>query len=158
MLIVLLCACIALILLGSIMIHRARNYDCALSIGGTIMIVCASLATVIAIVAVLVNIHQLVVTYTIDERIEMYEKQNAQIEGQIEAVVKQYQEYESGIITDVGDKESYITLVSLYPELKADALVSKQIEVYMNNNNTISELKNQKLNEKVFRWWLYFGG
>ena len=49
-------------------------------------------------------------------------------------------------------------LVTLYPELKADTLVAKQIEIYTNNNQKIKELKEQKLYGKVYKWWLYFGG
>lgn len=158
MLIILLCVCITLILLGALMLHKSRRQEDALEVGGQIMIFASVLATIAIVGVSLFQMHKLVEISTVNEKILMYEEQNAKIEKQIEVAVKQYQEYESGIITDVGDKESYITLVSLYPELKADTLVSKQIEVYMNNNNTISELKNHKLNEKVFRWWLYFGG
>ena len=54
--------------------------------------------------------------------------------------------------------ESSITLVSLYPELKADTLVTKQIEVYIDNNKKIKNLKEKKINLSVKKWWLYFGG
>jgi hypothetical protein len=54
--------------------------------------------------------------------------------------------------------DSAITLVSLYPELKADELVKKQIEVYVANNEKIKELKEKKIMGNVYRWWLYFGG
>lgn len=156
MLIVLGVITVAMIIGGAIMLCFS-DCDEPLGIGGIFMIVFGAMATIAVVIVSLVQIHSLVEISTIDERIAMYEEQNAEIEGQIETVVKEYQEYESGIMTEVGDKDSYITLVSLYPELKADALVSKQIEVYLNNNKTIVDLKNQKLNEKVYRWWLYFG-
>ena len=53
--------------------------------------------------------------------------------------------------------ESSITLVSLYPDLKSDELVKKQIEVYESNNKEIREMKEKKINLKVLKWWLYFG-
>ncbi|MBO4979446.1 MAG: hypothetical protein J6D16_03470, partial [Clostridia bacterium] len=93
----------------------------------------------------------------IDPQIEMYEQENAVIEEQISAVVKQYQEYETGIFANA-KTESSVTLVALYPDLKADALVKKQIEVYLENNEKIKELKEKKINGDVIRWWLYFGG
>lgn len=158
MLIVLGCIFIAMIIGGAIMIHYCGCCDEALGVGGIFMIIIGAIATVAVVIVSLFQIHSLVEVSIIDERIAMYEEQNAEIEEQIETVVKQYQEYESGIMTKIGDKDSYITLVSLYPELKADELVSKQIEVYLNNNKTIVELKNQLLNEKIYRWWLYFGG
>ncbi len=157
MLIVLGVITIAMIIGGAIMLYFS-DCDEPLGIGGIFMIIIGAMATIAVVIVTLVQVHSLVEISTIEERIAMYEEQNAEIEGQIETVVKEYQEYESGIMTEVGDKDSYITLVSLYPELKADALVSKQIEVYLNNNRTIVDLKNQKLNEKVYRWWLYFGG
>jgi hypothetical protein len=71
--------------------------------------------------------------------------------------VKDYQEYESGVFADAGS-ESAITLVSLYPELKADQLVSSQLDIYVQNNEMIKSLKLEKINADVVRWWLYFGG
>lgn len=47
--------------------------------------------------------------------------------------------------------------VALYPELKSDTLVQSQIEVYVENNKAIKELKSSAINASVYRWWLYFG-
>ena len=87
----------------------------------------------------------------------MYEEENAKIEAQIAETVSQYQQYEKDIFTEVSPETS-IQLVSMYPELKSDTLVKKQIETYVENNNIIKELKAEKINGKVCRWWLYFGG
>lgn len=86
----------------------------------------------------------------------MYETENTKIEQQIVDVVKQYREYESGIFTEVAP-EGAMTLVTLYPELKSDALVQSQIEVYIENNKSIKELKSMTINASFYRWWLYFG-
>lgn len=56
---------------------------------------------------------------TIDSKIAMYTEANAKIESQIETAVKQYQSYESNTYTELAP-DSYITLVSIYPELKSD--------------------------------------
>lgn len=157
MLIVLGCIFIAMVICGAMMVYRSCDCDDVIGVGGIFMIITGVIATVIVVIASLFQINALVNLTTIDEKIAMYDEQNVKIEEQIEIAVKQYQEYESGIITEIVDKSSYISLVSLYPELKADTLVNKQIEVYLNNNQTIADLKNQKLDEKVYRWWLYFG-
>lgn len=156
MLIVLGCIFIAMIIGGAMMLH-CSNIDETLGISGIILIVIGTLAAIGIAIVTLVQIHFLAGISIIDERIAMYKEQNTRIEEQIETVVKQYQEHELGIMTEVGDKESYIILVSLYPELKADDLVSKQIDVYLNNNKTMVDLNNQKLDGKIYRWWLYFG-
>ena len=93
---------------------------------------------------------------TIDDKIAMYTEENAKIESRIEAAVEKYMNYESETFASVSP-ESAITMVSLYPELKSDALISGQIDIYVKNNAKIVELKEAKINKSVARWWLYFG-
>lgn len=92
----------------------------------------------------------------INEQIEMYQKENTKIEQQVANVVSQYQEYETKTFTAVTPEDS-MTLVSLFPELKSDKLVQKQIDVYVENNKKIKSLKERQINGKVVKWWLYFG-
>ena len=92
-----------------------------------------------------------------DEKIAMYTEENEKIELQISEAIKEYQKYESGVFENV-TPESAITLVTVYPELKSDVLVQKQIEVYLSNNEKIKDLKTTEIEERVYRWWLYFGG
>lgn len=163
MLIIFMIIALCLIVGGALMVRSSYkngkyNVRESLQYGGIAEIICGGIMALVVIIVVCVLMNNLLETSVVNQRIEMYQQENTIIEGQIETVVKQYQEYESGIITEVGDKESYITLVSLYPDLKADELVNKQIEVYLNNNKTIVGLNNQLLNEKIYRWWLYFGG
>ena len=85
-----------------------------------------------------------------------YEQENTKIEQQIEAAVISYQQHEKDVFTDV-KPDSYIQLVSIYPELKSDTLVKEQIKTYQSNNKKIKELKVTAINGNVKRWWLYFG-
>lgn len=94
---------------------------------------------------------------TLDSKIAMYTEENENIETEMNSLVEQYMNYESGTYGELKG-ESSITLVSLYPELKADTLVTKQIEVYIANNEKIKNLKEKKINLSVKKWWLYFGG
>nr|DAR44193.1 MAG TPA: hypothetical protein [Caudoviricetes sp.] len=94
---------------------------------------------------------------TIDEKISMYQEENTKIEKQIDTLVSNYMNYESNTYEKF-KSESSITLVSMYPELKSDKLVEEQISVYEENNKKIRELKEDKINLKVKKWWLYFGG
>lgn len=93
---------------------------------------------------------------TIDQKIEMYEQENTKIEQQIETAVTAYQQHEKDVFTSV-KPNSYMQLVSLYPELKSDTLVKAQIKTYQSNNKKIKELKEKAINGNVVRWWLYFG-
>lgn len=94
---------------------------------------------------------------TLDSKIAMYTEENQKIEEDMNILVEQYMNYESNTYGDLRS-ESSITLVSLYPELKADTLVEKQIEVYTANNKKIKELKEKLINISNYKWWLYFGG
>ena len=116
---------------------------------GTVATIISTIVTIVLLVCVLNRVN-------IDKKIAIYEEENTKIEQQIADTVKQYQEYETGIFTEVAP-ESSITLVALYPELKSDTLVQSQIEVYVDNNKTIKELKSSAINAPVYRWWLYFG-
>ena len=116
---------------------------------GTVATIISTIVTIVLLVCVLNRVN-------IEKKIAIYEEENNKIEQQIADTVKQYQEYETGIFTEVAP-ESSITLVALYPELKSDTLVQSQIEVYVENNKTIKELKSSAINAPVYRWWLYFG-
>ena len=116
---------------------------------GTVATIISTIVTIVLLVCVLNRVN-------IEKKIAIYEEENTKIEQQIADTVKQYQEYETGIFTEVAP-ESSITLVALYPELKSDTLVQSQIEVYVENNKTIKELKSLAITAPVYRWWLYFG-
>lgn len=94
---------------------------------------------------------------TVSERMAMYQEENSKIEQQIADIVENYQKYESDIFAEV-TPESAITLIAMYPELKSDSLVEAQIGVYVQNNEKIKTLREELINAKVYRWWLYFGG
>lgn len=92
----------------------------------------------------------------IDEKIDMYQQENQTIQSEVASAVENYMEYESNTYKNI-KTESPITLATVFPELKSNELVAKQIEVYVANNQKIKSLKEQKLNNKVLAWWLYFG-
>ena len=120
-------------------------------------LIISSFATIICLIVTLGYTASVVKSKYIVEKITMYEQQNKQIKEQIDTVVKQYQEYESDTYA-MTSSESSITLVSLYPELKSDELVKKQIAVYQENNKKIINLKEKQIDANVAKWWLYFGG
>lgn len=153
MILVMLGIFIGMIVAGWVLYEKSKwTEPAAIALG-----VCGALFTVISLIATIVIGVDVTQLNIIDEQIAMYQEENAKIEQQIDMAVKQYQDYESGVFAETSS-ESSITLVSLYPELKSDELVKKQLEVYMNNNEQIKHLKTKEINGKVYRWWLYFGG
>lgn len=152
MILVILAICIVLLVIGAVFYIRDWSNDvaCFTAIFGGI----TSIVALIALICLSVDVTNLNV---IDDKIAMYQEENTKIEEQISAAVESYQKYETDIFTEVNGEEA-ISLVALYPDLKADTLVQKQIEVYLANNEKIKELKESQINGSVKRWWLYFGG
>lgn len=151
MILVILAICIALIVIGAIIMN---DYDYE-EAGGALVAI-GSVIGVVALIAIVGLSITLGSIYGIDQKIEMYEAQNAQIEESVAIAVEKYMQHEGDIMTEVAP-DSAITLVSLYPELKSDTLIEKQIEVYVSNNNKIVELKEKRITAPLLKWWLYFG-
>ena len=119
----------------------------------------AEVGVVIGMIVAGINISQLQVA---DSKIAMYEEENNKIQEQISSIVENYKDYEKNTYTeslkniDIKNTD-VVVLAQLYPDLKADGMVTKQMDIYTENNNKIKELKEQKLDYQVAKWWLYFG-
>lgn len=153
MILVILAFSILTIILGVILYDKL---DCGKDEIGTVFQIVGAVATIISTIVAIVLLIRVLNRVNIDKKIALYEEENTKIEQQIADTVKQYQEYETGIFTEVSPEDS-ITLVALYPELKSDTLVQSQINVYVENNKAIKELKSSAINASVYRWLLYFG-
>lgn len=92
----------------------------------------------------------------VDDKIKMYEAENAKIDTQVCYIVENYKKYEKTTFNNVKTKDAN-TLVLLYPELKSDTLVKEQIKIYNQNRKEILNLKKEKMDYKPLRWWVYFG-
>lgn len=147
MIIVLILISIIIFIIG---LFTQENDECMLVIGSVI-------GFLIKLGVVVILLIKIIGLRVINDKIELYQTQNEEIENKVELVVKQYMEHENKTFTGLKTDESYITLVTLYPELKSDKLIEQEINLYEDNNKKILELKEQKINEKVYKWWLYFG-
>ena len=93
---------------------------------------------------------------SIDEKIAMYQEENAQIEADIDEIVVAYLSHEQTVMENAKPPESVTAILLTYPELNSNTLVTKQVEIYADNNNQIKKLKAEKLDLQVYRWWLFF--
>jgi len=92
----------------------------------------------------------------VNEKVTLYQTENDRIENEISTIVENYKNYEKSTFGELKSKD-VTTMVTLFPELKSDNLVKKQIDIYNNNKKKIVELKEEIINAKPLRWWLYFG-
>lgn len=151
MLVLLFIIFVVLFILGSIFINEDNHeifrsfVQISVAIGAAFMIM--------AICFVVIEYSE---TITIDKKIEMYTEENKNIENNMDILVNNYMNYESNTLSEFkGD--SSITLISLYPDLKSNELVKTQIETYRSNNEKLKELKEKKIDARIYRWLLYFG-
>ena len=125
----------------------------------TVYVIAGVIAVIVSIVFFIWEfrlIYEIGTGHTIDNKIAMYEKENASIEERINVTVRSYMDFEASTYGELKDKDA-INLVSLFPELKSDILVEKQIRVYIANNDKIKELKEEKIDLSKSKWSLYFG-
>lgn len=126
-----------------------ENLGCGMSVFGGVFSVAALIVTIVLI-------SQISCGSVIDEKIALYEETNAKIEEHINDVVTNYKSYENDTYEKFNGSNG-TEVVSLYPELKADELIQKQMEIYHENQSNILTLKSDKIGLKLVRWWLYFG-
>lgn len=113
--------------------------------------------SIIALGGILINIGILVWGRTLDDKIAMYEQENVAIEQSVDVLVKDYYKHESDTYSSL-KPENAVLFASAYPELQSNELATKQLEIYVDNNNKIKELKEDQINLSRNRFWLYFGG
>ena len=122
-----------------------------LGIGGISMGYIAEAIIIIFIILLCFDISK---SKVIDKKIKMFQEENKLIEEQVTTVVNSYKDYEKEVISNTGQMA---TILIRFPELKSNELVKKQIDVYLNNNDKIKSLKEEKIDYQVSKWWLYFG-
>ena len=112
--------------------------------------------SVVALIGIIINIGILINGRTLDDKIAMYEQENAAIEQSVDVLVKDYYRHESDTYSSL-TPENAVLFASAYPELQSNELATKQLEIYVENNNKIKELKEDQINLSRNRFWLYFG-
>ena len=110
----------------------------------------------IALLGIFINIGILIYGRTFDDKIEMYEEENLRIEQSVNVLVKDYYKHESDTYSSL-KPENAVLFASAYPELQSNDLAMKQLEIYVENNDKIKELKEDQINLSRNRFWLYFG-
>lgn len=130
--------------------HSYTDFD-------TVSGVCAVLAVIVLVFDCIFGFNLFSKSYTTPKKIAMYEEENQRIEEKISSTVEKYMQYEQNIICDVSPEDDTMSLISLYPDLKSDQLIQSEIDTYIQNNNTIKELKSDMINVSIYKFLVYFG-
>lgn len=126
----------------------------------TLSITFAWLCGVVALIFTIIIcclVSEVATANVLDQKIAMYQEENATIEQDIDRIVEEYLMHEQDASAGLKTEESSITLVTLFPELKSDTLVQQQLEIYVANNAKIKKLKEEKIDITKLKWLLYFG-
>ena len=93
---------------------------------------------------------------TIDSRLTVLEEQNTTVLTQIEPLVQQALNYESSTYKDLKlDVNKLIIFAQMYPELKANSFLNKQIDIILANQEEIKQLKLNKATLNAYHFWLW---
>ena len=145
-----------LLLILNYFIIKNMKYGMCKDLLDVLTLILGGIATIGGFMFTIFIITEVASSLPIDDKIAMYQEENAKIESQVADIVERYMEYETETF-EIKTDDSYIVVASLYPELKSNTLVKSQIEVFVDNNNKIKELKEEKIGYSIARWWLYFG-
>ena len=138
------------------------NLASLLEILGGIGICLGCIIEFIVVILIVDNCNNLAKLQVTDQKIAMYEEENNNIQNEITEIVANYKNYEQNTYSKSLDNIDFrntniVVLTQLYPDLKSNEMVNKQIQIYQDNKNKINALKEQKIDYQVSRWWLYFG-
>lgn len=150
MIIVLTVLCILAVIVTNISYYNDHEAINSISLLGAVAIGIIDVVCIFAMITFMIN------GITASDKIKMYQAENKQIENQIGELVKGYMDYESETYKSFKNENS-VTMINLYPELKSNELVQKQMNVYLTNNAKIKELKEIEIDTKIGKWLLYFG-
>jgi hypothetical protein len=93
---------------------------------------------------------------TINNRLVVLEEQNTTVLTQIEPLVQKALDYESNTYKDFKlDVAKVIAFTQLYPDLKANSFLNKQIDIILANQEEIKQLKLDKASLNAYHFWLW---
>lgn len=140
-------------------LKKDRYADVEVQAGVMIIFGILEIIVIIAIISFSIDVSLI---HGIDKKIALYEEENNNIQMSISKIIENYMNYEQNTYTkslenvDLNNSDVVI-LAQLYPDLKSNEMVTQQINIYVENNNKIKQLKENKINYQIKKWWLYFG-
>lgn len=95
-------------------------------------------------------------TETISSQLEVLETQNEIILSQIEPVIQKALDFESNTYKELKvSPENIITISQIYPDLKDNSFIQTQLNVIINNQQQITQLKLNKATLNAFHFWIW---
>ena len=119
-------------------------------------IITCGILFIVGLIAEIVGIVIVSNGIAIDNKIEICETENTNIENSVRVAVETYLQHEN-ITYDKLSNANATTFVGIFPELSSSEIVVKQVEIINENNKRIRELKEEKANLRIWKFLIYFG-
>ena len=93
---------------------------------------------------------------TANARLEVLNSQNEVVLAQIEPLVQQALSYESNAYKEFKmTPENIVAFSNMYPQLQANAFIQSQINIIVENQKEIKDLKLEVASLNAYRLWLF---
>lgn len=91
------------------------------------------------------------------KQIVVLEERNSEVLEQIEPFVEQFLKYEKDSYKELKINSNTVVALSAYPELKGNEFVMKQINIVLENQKKITDLKLAQASLNGYKIWLFMG-
>lgn len=113
-------------------------------------------STVVLIAILIVGIKYNSIKSTANAQLEVLNEQNEIVLAQIEPLVQQAMSYESNTYKEFKlTPENIIAFGSMYPQLQANSFIQSQINIIVENQKEIKDLKLKIASLNAYRLWLF---
>lgn len=141
-----------LIIIGVVIDHKNRYSSDGAPFSAFGIII--DIASIIALFIVSYNYN--IIKTTTDSRLKVLTEQNELVLTQIEPLVQQALNYESNTYKELKlTPENIVAFGNMYPQLQANSFIQSQIDIIINNQNEIKNLKLQKASLNAYHLWLF---
>lgn len=124
---------------------------------GSFFLIIMAICCIIGFITIIFCIFDISKESDVNNQLEKYQNENAKIQSEMDKVVETYMEYKKDELGDLKIEGNNIYFVNMFPELKSDELIQKQIQIYMDNSQSIKDLEVRKNEISESKWLLYFG-
>ena len=141
-------------IIGAIISENNSRYpsETAGTLGGTCMFLFA--VTLLVIIGLGVQYNS--IKSTANARLEVLNSQNEIVLAQIEPLVQQALDYESNTYKELKmTPENIVAFSNMYPQLQANSFIQSQINIIVENQKEIKDLKLRIASLNAYHLWLF---
>ena len=141
-------------IIGAAIIEGNSRYpsETAEALGGTSMF----LFVVILLVTIVAGVKYNSIKSTATAQLEVLNSQNEIVLAQIEPLVQQALNYESNTYKELKmTPENIVAFSNMYPQLQANSFIQSQINIIVENQNEIKNLKLKIASLNAYHLWLF---